>query len=110
MKHHVKTVGAVDIAGARNEIGKMRVDQQHAVRWQNVANGVGPPRCQLHGMGIWPVANLARNFIHPATGLGIHLRIAVKRPADRGLRQIEVLGQLLEIHGSNHGTFSKRFQ
>ena len=110
MQHHVKPVDAVNITGARNEIREMRINQQHPVRRQHMANGVRSSRCQSHGVGVRAVADPPRNFIHPAARLGIHLRIAIQRPAYCCLRKIEVLGQLLEIHERQHGTTPKRFQ
>jgi hypothetical protein len=98
-EHHVIAAAEVGLARAGDEVGEDRVhDLVLGGERDHVADRHGAPRGERAGAGVRAVVEAFGRLGHAAARRFGHLRIAVQRPADRGLRKPELPGQLLEVH------------
>ena len=96
-EHHVVTGTGIHLARTGDEIRKDRVDDLVAGRERDdMADCARLPGGKAFGAGVGVIIGRARRVLHALACLGVHLWIAVQRPADRGRGQAKLHGQFLE--------------
>ena len=92
--------GIQGIGQSVDHLDELGVTQRCGIHRVHHADGVGPAQGQPAGSGVGSIAQ-ARGCFHHALARGLaHVGVPIEGTTDRGGRQRQVRGELLQIHGT----------